>query len=814
MLESMEWSTYFSGHASIRRVLVVPLLALVIALTLACAPADPEKPASSSAGGGGGAGGSGGGTVDDRPFVFRAGEHGFELRVRGRTFEPFWPIGINYSHAIPGTSPGEFVATREQIAGWIEAIAELGVNAVRVYTVQSPIFYEELLHHNQKHPERPLFLLQGAWLKEPEEDPDFHGVPDYLDPSIREWFRDEIEKVVDVVHGNRDIPHGTPENPMNYGRAFGSFTADVSPWLLGWLVGREVEPLTIMSSHQKYYDENCHGFPCKVSYAGKWFSIEGASPIEAFVTEYLDHLTTYEEDGYGEKHPIGFSNWPTLDPIDHVVEYEFPESVDDMEQLDLLKIEASPSFTPGLFFSYHAYPYYPEFILHEPQYDVDDDIGPNSYLGYLRHLREVYAGRTLIIGEIGHPSSQGTGHYAKSGLHHGDLDEVQQAEAIKRSLRTINEAKMDGAFLFETIDEWFKRAWVVDRVELPADRRRVWYNVMNPEQNFGLIAMRPGAEGVHHVLDGKGDDFLVVPTAWQEGPALAPQGDGHDPARTLRTIKVDHDEGFLHILLEVESLDPDGNGEVDWDHVDYLVGIDTYLPEAGDACLDEACSLRTERRIEFLLRIESEDDVALHVDEPYDLYGLWHRKREDWQLYRTAPNDDGLFNLVQTITNNSFWHKGEMLAPIIAQKTGQFRTGTETMRSTTNFWYSLADGTLEVRIPWNLLNVTDPSQRLVVDDHVPGVKTKEVALTVTKTPEIAVLAVALGGAAETESAVVDTLPRAQQVGGTWVIPADGVAKYTWTEWEIPTYHSYRKRSYNIVKEALPKIVPESANVSP
>ncbi|MDI1430428.1 hypothetical protein [Polyangium sorediatum] len=822
----MEWRTNCFQPPSVLRVLSGPLVALFGLVTAACGASDgvtlggatsgSANGGSGGIGGGGGTGGSGGGggTTDAPPYTFRAGENGFEIRVKDGEFEPFWPIGVNYSHAIPGTSPGEFLASREQIAEWIEAIAELGANSLRVYTVQSPLFYEELLRYNTDHPDHPLFLLQGAWLREPDEDPAFSGIPDYLDPSIRSWFRDEIEKVVDVVHGNREIPYGTPENPMNYGRAFGTFTADVSPWLLGWLVGREVEPLTIMTTHQKYYDDHCQGQPCEVSFSGTWFSIEHATPIEAFVTEHLDYLTVYEDKRYDVKHPIGFSSWPTLDPIDHVVEYEYPESVDDMEQLDLLKIEVAPSFGPGLFFSYHAYPYYPEFVLYEPAYQVEDEVGPNSYLGYLEDLRKVYAGRTLLIAEIGHPSSQGTAHYAKSGLHHGDFDEVEQAQAVERSLRTIRRADLNGAFLFELIDEWFKRAWVVERVELPADRRRVWYNPMSPEQNFGLIAVRPGVDGVHHVLDGSGDDFLVEPNAWQEGPPLAPQGDVHDPLRTLREVKVDSDEGFLHLLIRVESLDPDGNGKVDWEHVDYVVGLDTFLPEAGDACLDPECSLRTERNIEFLLRIESEQDVALFVDQPYDLFGIWHQDRKDWQLYRTAPNEDGLFNPVRTITNNSLWYQGEMLAPILWQDTGRFRTGPEAVRSTSNFWYSLADGTIEVRIPWTLLNVTDPSQRLVVDDHVPGPKNKQNELTITKTPGFGLMVAALGGTAEAEGVVVDTLPRAHKLGNSWVIPADGVVSYTWAEWETPTYHAYRKRSFDMLKEALPSIVPASANPSP
>jgi len=744
------------------------------------------------------------------PYSFRAGEGGFEVSVSGRDFEPFWPIGVNYGHAIPGSAPGEFVATREDIASFLEAIGDLGANAVRVYTVQSPIFYEELLRYDETHPERPLFLLQGAWLPEPEADLEGVGGADYLDPLIRAWFQDELEKAVDVVHGSRSIPPGSPENPMNWGRAFGEYTADVSPYLIGWLVGREIEPLTIMSTHAKYYADHCGGGPCDTAYEGEWLSIAGATPIESFVVESMDRLTSYEADHFKETHAIAFSSWPTLDPIDHVAEPPFPKSPDDAEQLDLLKVEVAPSFSSGLFFSYHAYPYYPEFVLYEPSYQVEDDLGPNPYLGYLQDLRQTYAGRTLLVAEIGHPSSQGSAHQTLSGLDHGGLDEREQGEAIERSLRTITKAGIDGAFLFEAIDEWFKRAWVTDRLELPGARRKLWYNAMSPEQNFGLVAMRPGAEDAHHILDGKPDDFAnAAVLASQSGPPLAPL-DAEDPARTLRSIQVDSDAGFLHILIRVESLDPDGDGKVDWDRVDYLVGIDTLFPDAGDACLDTACALRSERRLEFLLRIDAADDVTLNVDKPYDLYGIWHMAREPWQLYHTEPNEDGLFNLVRSKTNNAFWFEGKELSPERIQKTGRFRVAPESESTNANVFYSIEDAALEIRIPWTLLNVTDPSQRLVVDDHVPGPKGAGVDLETRVTPEIALVVAALGGAGEAETTLVDTLPRATKSGASWIIPAAGTATYTWAPWdEAPPYHRYRKRSFAHIQQALPEIVPET-----
>jgi len=766
--------------------------------------------------GGGGSGGYGGNGqggftgVDLGPYRFRAGSEGFLVSVAGGEFRPFWPMGVNYGHGIPGTNPGEFLATREQIAEFIGAASDLGTNSIRVYTVQSPLFYEELRRHNLEHPDKPLFLLQGAWLPEPTEDPEFMGGTSYYSPWVEERFADELQKAVDVVYGNRDILPGSPDNPLNYGRAYGNYTADVSPWLLGWLIGREMEPLTMLSTHELYYTQHCGGVACPVEYAGEVLSIKNATPSEAFVTRHLDFVATYEAHQYGKTHPLAFSNWPTLDPIDHLVENGF----DDMEQLDLRKIDVAEQFEAGLFFSYHAYPYYPEFILHEPAFQLEDEEGPNSYLGYLQRLRAEYAGRTLIIAEIGLPSSQGSAHFAESGMTHGGLDEAEQGHGTLRSLRTITKAQLNGAYSFELIDEWWKRAWVVERLELPASRRHLWYNAMSPEQNFGLVAVRPGSAENHHEIDGSGVDFPAVPTFEQAAQPSEPL-DANDAMRSLRALTVDSDEGFLHLLLRVEALDPDGNGQVEWDNVDYLVGLDTIDPNRGDGCLNPACSVQTERRIEFLLRIDSPSDVTLSVDQPYDLVGVWHGFREPWQLYHTAVNDDGLFNLMRTVTNDAFWFGGKELAPIIYQDVGKFRTGRETTTTNTNFWYSMTEGTLEVRIPWTLLNVTDPSSRMVVDDDVPGKKDATVELQIRQTPEISVIVTALGGAGENEETLVDTLPRAKKQGQTWVIPALGAPTYTWATWdENPSYRMYRKQSFGMVQSQLADVIPKSAQVTP
>ncbi len=731
-------------------------------------------------------------------FETRASDRGFQLRRPGRDWEDFYAIGMNFGTTIPGMNPGDFAATGEQIARWIEATADLGCNSIRTYTVQSPAFYVELRKWNLAHPDRALLLLQGAWLDEPEHVG--NELPDYLSAYMHNWFRDEIERVIDVVHGNRIIAEPSAEKPFNRGRAHGTFTADVSPWLLGWLIGREVEPYTIQNSHALH--------PKDRHYAGAYFTLDDGMPIEAFIVQYLDYTVAYETTYYKHQHPVGFSNWPTLDPLHHATEPPFPESSEDAYDVDLVKAKVDTTkFDRGVFYSYHAYPYYPDFLLNSPDYQVSDDEGLNSYLGYLRDLRQHYKGMTLIVGETGVPSSQGTAHFAKSGLNHGALNQEQQGNGFVREIKTVTNAGLNGTFLFALIDEWFKRTWIVDRVAFPPERRPMWHNVMSPEQNFGIIALRAGAEGNFHTIDGNIDDWKSAPNTKKSDPVVVPANDGQDAARNIRALTVEHDEAYVHVKLDVENLDPDGDGKVDWDKLDYVVAFDTIDPDRGDSRIVADKTVGVERRAEFIVRIHSDSDVQFLVDRPYDTFGIWHKRREPWQMYRTVKNDDGLWNITQTLTNVEYIYKDVSFAPEQHQITGQLPVGVEEANSLTNFWYSIANNTIELRIPWNMLLFSDPSMRRVIDDFGKAQGGPEV--DTTETPEIAVVAASFAGTGEDENSFADSLPRAKLKDGVYWIPAAGAARHAWDKWDTPTFHEYRKKGFDILKAQIPNVTPPS-----
>ncbi len=69
--------------------------------------------------------------------------------------------------------------------------------------------------------------------------------------------------------------------------------------------------------------------------------------------------------------------------------------------------------------------------------------------------------------------------------------------------KDIYDTKCGGAIYFEWIDEWFKHNWLVMDFEQPYDNRKLWHNMENPEQNFGIYAY----ESRSKTIDGKINDW-------------------------------------------------------------------------------------------------------------------------------------------------------------------------------------------------------------------------------------------------------------------------------------------------------------------
>src|SRR5439155_19184380 len=129
----------------------------------------------------------------------------------------------------------------------------------------------------------------------------------------------------------------------------------------------------------------------------------------------------------------------------------------DAVSVDAEKMLATSLLPAGLFASYHAYPYFPDFMILDPGYLRQRDAeGPNAYAGYLRDLVRHHAGRPVLISEVGVPSSRGVAHRQPQGFDHGGHDEHAQAAIDARLFRAIRETGCARGIVFSWIDVLFK----------------------------------------------------------------------------------------------------------------------------------------------------------------------------------------------------------------------------------------------------------------------------------------------------------------------------------------------------------------------
>jgi hypothetical protein len=377
----------------------------------------------------------------------------------------------------------------------------------------------------------------------------------------------------------------------------------------------------------------------------------------------------YENARYGSVRPTGFSSWPTLDPLSHPTEQLLPDSQEDDHKIDLSNVSSS-DLSGGFFIGYHAYPYYPDFIVQDPVYRVEADAqGPNSYLGYLKALKQHYKEIPLVIAEFGVPSSWGSGHLTPSGMNHGGISEEQQGHFSLRMLESIFEAGCAGGIQFSLIDEWFKQTWITNPY---SDRqyRHFWHNLTAPEQNFGILSYAPPSE------------------SFQEA--------GSFPGEALSSIKLSSDYTFFRVRIHADTEQLDG--DTLW------VAFDTYEANLGESVLPNGLSLGKggdTLRAEFVLQIPMDGNRAdLFVIPSYDLFGIKDLVRVDTVV--STSSDQGIWNPVRWKTNYFY---------DFTQYIGQLNISES--RDPYHFLnaVTLFKDSLEIRIPWTLLNYHAPTVR-------------------------------------------------------------------------------------------------------
>jgi len=709
-----------------------------------------------------------------REASFRIREGRFE--VLRTSWQPLFLKGVNLGVGLPGHYPGEFAVRQDTYRRWFEQMADLGVNSLRIYTLHPPGFYEALARFNDRS-KRKLYLVQGIWAELPQNG-------DFADPSYVRELRQDIRTCVDALYGNATLP----ERP---GSPNGAYRWDVSPYVCAYLFGREWEGCAV-----KLFDQAAGRG--KAEYRGAYLQVSGGSPFERWAASMADFIQAWEHEHYGVTRPVSVVNWPTLDPLLHPSESDHEQEArwqgqappsgicnenEDSVVFDTAKITAVRG--AGFFSSYHVYPYYPDFM-------NDDYLSADApYLAYLRQLKAHHRGQAVLIAEFGVPSSRDSAHWNRLGWHQGGHSEARQGEINGLQMKAIHQAGLAGGVVFSWFDEWFKKNWLFSSFAVPAERSACWFNAQDPEQNFGLVAAYPGYPGRTvslSVSDREWNDAALLAAKGPDRP-LHRFGDPGDGSRELRGLKARHDEGFLYVLLETSA-------KVDFDAAHYCIGLCTAGKENGEFLVPFATGFRSPMGLTFLVHLAGKERSRILACRDYDK-GL----NGERGVIRPERSDQGQWVIMQSKTNMRRLSKdGTRFFParhatMSTLRFGSLDRGRPDYNSRADFF--VQGTTIELRLPWGLINFSDPSSKQVI-----WLEGEERSRT---TAGIRLLALSYKPAPGGITAV----RTGREHNAADVLPVDGKhALYTWEGWTAPLYHFALKESYHSYRKALAEIPGE------
>lgn len=662
------------------------------------------------------------------------------------SWQPFEIIGVNVGTGYPGLYPNENGIDEDTYYRWFEMISEMNANTVRVYQIQSPEFYNAFLRFNNNH-ERKLFLIQGMDFS----DHLMYSEENIFNSEVKQKIFDETNELVNALHGRCVMLD--PKAGI-----LAVYLSDVSDYVLGYVLGVEWDEL--------FVEYTCRMNPELKGFEGTYlYCEEDANPFEVFLGEWGNNTLEYEQTRYAEQKLISFCNWPYTDPFKN--KFLFTTSSEEARKsllevsVDLEHIHTKETVRGGLFASYNIYPYFPYFLQYGEYTQYIDDTGKrNPYRKYLMELVE-YHSYPVVVSEFGVPASRSVAYDdIWHQIKHGGLTEQEQGEGILKLYEDIQKASCAGCIVFSWQDEWYKTIWNEKYLSDP-DGRAYWSNAQSAEEYFGLLAFEPGKDGNTAYPDGDLSEWIEDDLVFRNG--------------NLR-MYMQSDEKYVYFL--VEGLDAEtGHNEIN-------IALDV-TPKSG-ALLSETTNF--DRAVDFLIRINSTGSSALLVQNYYDTFAysilIMYDDPSAGTVAKTnskrAETDNPIsssdrFLVVSRGSNNIL---NQMQFQWIRENVGQLKEGNANPNSPdydSNADFFVSGDSVEIRIPWQMLNFYDPSKRLIIDDYrannyqIKGLEIDRIYA----------------------AAYYDDQTEVTQFGA-----------YELKSWETPQFHERLKQSYYILQEAF------------
>lgn len=634
----------------------------------------------------------------------------------GQGYEPFIIKGVDLGAGIPGYWATDYAIDKQTYLRWFQQIKDMGANTIRVYTILHEDFYEAFYEFN-KNNDDPLFLLHGLWVNDYVLN---SHVDAFDDVFLGELLKDS-RTMIDVLHGNRKLS-------KEGDKGTGSYTKDVSPWVLGYLPGVDWEVSNVVYTDQIN--------PRRNQYQGTYFyTTEEASPYEAMLATLGDEIVRYETERYGEQRLVGFSNWPATDPFVYPAEvsmYRYKLACIDVEH-----IKTTENFKSGQFASYHVYTYFPDCLQsiletkHMSEEEINLRLGSvrrktadyrlslmkrpsalelmkdsnftdpsgriNTYYSYIKLLAD-YHTMPVVISEFGITTGRGMAQRdINTHRNQGQMNEQEQGQALVDCWRDIMDAGCAGGCVFSWQDEWFKRTWntfpLVDLKQNP-----YWSDYQTNEQYFGILSFDPGKNENICYVDGSCTDWSKKDQVYAD--------DNY-------ALSIKYDEQFVYFLVSGEDVSL---------NTPIYLPVDTTPKSGSKKCLNPA--LKFAKNADFVIVLDGKDNSRLLVQERYDsLRATYSQEYYKEDAYIDPPEKDSpeFVKVKLPLTLKALLPNEDIRIPTGEYyETGKLTYGNANPSS--DDFNSLADfcagdGFVEIKLPWQLLNFADPTTMRIHDDY-------------------------------------------------------------------------------------------------
>ena len=320
----------------------------------------------------------------------------------------------------------------------------------------------------------------------------------------------------------------------------------------------------------------------------------------------------------------------------------------------------------------------------------------NTYYAYLKKLTD-YHTVPVVISEFGVSTGRGMAQKdANTGFNQGNMSEKEQGEALISMYNSILEAGCAGGAVFTWQDEWFKRTWnTMQNVNL--NFTPYWSDVQTNEQYFGLLSFDPGKEKSISYVDGNISE-------WTEKDIISKNQNS--------TLSMKYDEKYIYLLANIKNFDMTKK---------VYIPIDTT--QNSGSVINNINSQIYNRNIDFLIEISGTENSRVYVHEYYDsLIAMFSEVVIGKNIYINRPNSNSKqfnkINLILQTANKLITGNEKALSEIY--ETGKLQYGNGNPESLN--YNSLADyiingDYIEIRIPWQLLNFSNPSKMMIHDDY-------------------------------------------------------------------------------------------------